>query len=419
MADGAENAATGKPVNEWRRGWPVVVAAHLGMTLLGVFFWTAGVFFAPLEHEFHWTRAEISVSTMIVAVAGLVLSAPVGMVLDKWGTRRMALFGVPLVGITFALLSTLNGSWAQFVGLWVALAILVQFIMVTVWSKAVANNFTRSRGLALALAMMGNSVTILIAPTLANFIIEHYGWRTAYLALGLGWGGLVTVTSFFMLHDGLNRPSVEQEAGQPPAEALTGYTVREGLLSTAFIKISLSIVLCNILNIGLIVHMVEILKWDGLPRDTAVWIYSSLGISMLLGSLSFGLVGDRLPPKWATAFTVAGPMVSAALMMQPGISLWQGAAAVLFFGFAIGAQMPSYTYLSTLHYGMRSFGALQGFGNIPTSIAAGVAPWIAARIFDRTGGYEVYFMIAIPCCLAATVLLLTLSSKPRFAPVTA
>ncbi len=157
-----------------------------------------------------------SISTTIVAIAGLVLSAPVGLALDKWGTRRMALFGVPLVGITFALFSTLNGSMVQFIGLWVALAVLVQFIMVTLWSKAVANNFTRSRGLALALAMMGNSVTILVAPTLANFIIEHYGWRTAYLALGLGWGGLVTVTSFFMLHDdNWNTPVADVFAEQP------------------------------------------------------------------------------------------------------------------------------------------------------------------------------------------------------------
>src|SRR5215470_12557339 len=120
MADGGNGNGPGGTTSEWRRGWPVVVAAHLGMTLLGIFFFTAGVFFAPLEHEFHWTREQVSISTTIVAIAGMLLSAPVGMVLDRWGTRRMALFGVPLVGITFALLSTLNGSKVQFVALWVA-----------------------------------------------------------------------------------------------------------------------------------------------------------------------------------------------------------------------------------------------------------------------------------------------------------
>jgi MFS family permease len=418
MADGGNgNGPGGSATSEWRRGWPVVVAAHLGMTLLGIFFFTAGVFFAPLEQEFGWTRAQVSLSTTIVAIAGMILSAPVGLILDRWGTRRMALFGVPLVGIAFALLSTLNGSKVQFIALWVALAILVQFTMVTVWSKAVANNFTKSRGLALSLAMMGNSVTILVAPQVANYLIEHQGWRTAYLVLGLGWGGLVTLTTFFMLHDGRNRP-VDRAAIEQPQAELTGYAVREGLRSGAFIRLNSAAVICNILNIGFIVHLVEILTWGGVPRDTAVLIYSSLGIAMLAGSLTFGLVGDSLPAKWTTAFTVAGPAVSCLLLMQPGVSVWQGAAAVLFFGFVIGAQMPSYTYLSTLNLGMKSFGALQGFGNIAVSIATAVAPLIAARIYDTTHSYSTYLIAGVPLCVGAALILLTLSSKPRFAPAT-
>jgi predicted MFS family arabinose efflux permease len=269
--------------------------------------------------------------------------------------------------------------------------------------------------LALSLAMMGNSVTIIVAPQLANYLIEHQGWRTAYLVLGLGWGGLVTLTTFFMLHDGRNRPTDDAGVELPQAE-LTGYTVREGLRSGAFIRLNSAAVICNILNIGFIVHLVEILTWGGVPRDTAVLIYSSLGLSMLVGSFSFGLVGDRLPAKWATAFTVAGPAVSCALLLQPGIPVWQGAVAVLFFGFVIGAQMPSFTYTSTLQLGMRSFGALQGFGNISVSIATAVAPLVAARIFDTTHSYTGYLMIGIPLCLVAALILLTLSSKPRFAP---
>jgi MFS family permease len=418
MADGGNASGPHGTSSEWRRGWPVVVAAHLGMTLLGIFFFTAGVFFAPLEHEFHWTRAQVSISTTIVAIAGMILSAPVGMILDRWGTRRMALFGVPLVGIAFALLSTLNGSMAQFVAIWVALGILVQFTMVTVWAKAVANNFTKSRGLALSLAMMGNSVTILVAPQLANYLIEHAGWRTAYLALGLGWGGLVTLTTFFMLHDDRNRPAADAEVAQPQA-ALTGYTVREGLRSGAFLRLNSAAVICNILNIGFIVHLVEILTWGGVPRDTAVLIYSSLGFAMLFGSLSFGLVGDRIPAKWGTAFTVAAPAVSCVLLMQPGISVAQGAIAVLFFGFVIGMQMPSYTYTSTLQLGMKSFGALQGFGNISVSLATAIAPLIAARIYDSTHSYTGYLIAGVPLCVGAALILLTLSSKPRFAPAAA
>jgi predicted MFS family arabinose efflux permease len=292
--------------------------------------------------------------------------------------------------------------------------------MVTVWSKAIANNFSKSRGLALSLAMMGNGVTTIIAPLLANYLIEHYGWRTAYVTLGLGWGGLVTVAAFFMLHDRRGQRHAETvEEQQQPAAPATGYTVSEGLRSAAFIKTVTSVVLCNILNIGLIVHLVQILAWAGLARDSAVLITSSLGISMMIGTFSFGLVGDRLPAKWVTAFTVAAPALSCALLLQPNLSLLQGAIAANFFGLVIGAQMPSYTYLATRYYGMRSFGALQGFGNTATSIATALAPAIASLVFDRTGSYAIYLIAGIPLCLVAALLLLSLGREPQFDPVAA
>ena len=89
------------------------------------------------------------------------------------------------------------------------------------------------------------------------------------------------------------------------------------------------------------------------------------------------------------------------------------------FGLVIGAQMPSYTYLSTLQLGMRSFGALQGFGNIATSIATAVAPLVAARIYDSTQSYKAYLTLGIPLCLMAAFILLTFSSRPRFEPLAA
>jgi MFS family permease len=396
-----------------------VAASFLGTSLLGVFFFSAGTFIAPLEQAFHWSRTQITASFIIFAIVGALLSPPVGMMLDKWGTRRMALCGAPLVGLGFALFSTLNGSIFQWLGYWLLLAICSQFIMVTVWSKAIANNFSKSRGLALSLAMMGNGVTTIVAPVLANYLIENFGWRTAYFALGLGWGGLVTVTSFFMLHDHRGRQKAATVEEQQPAAPLTGYTVSEGLRSVAFVKIVVSVVLCNILNIGLIVHLVQILAWAGLPRDTAVWITSSLGISMMVGTFSFGLVGDRLPAKWVTAFTVAAPAISCALLLRPGLSVLQGAIAANFFGLVIGAQMPSYTYLSTRQFGMRSFGALQGFGNTATSIATALAPAIAAMVFDRTGSYSTYLLAGIPLCVVAAILLLTLGREPQFEPAAA
>jgi MFS family permease len=233
------------------------------------------------------------------------------MLLDKYGTRAVALPGALAVGLVIALFSTLNGSLIYWLALWVMLATAGQFIMHTIWAAALANHFTASRKLAFGILATGTGITTFLAPLLANVLIEHYGWRNAYLFLGLGWGGLVVLVSYFMLHDHRSRRGqAKAEAAAQPIGELTGLTVREGLRSGAFARISASVMICNLLNIGLVVHLIPILSGSGLARDTAVFISATFGLSMLAGNLGFGLIGDRIPAKLLGATVVASPAIT-------------------------------------------------------------------------------------------------------------
>ncbi len=142
----ADEGATAS--QEWRSGWPVVVACMCGMSMLGLAFLTASTFFGPLEQEFHWSRAQTSSAFLVYAGASVFLAPVVGTVLDKIGVRRLALPGCVLVGIAWALFATLNGSIVQWLFLWLLMAIASQAVAVTVWSAAIASQFTVSRGLA-------------------------------------------------------------------------------------------------------------------------------------------------------------------------------------------------------------------------------------------------------------------------------
>jgi MFS family permease len=410
--DGAGAAA------EWRSGWPVVVASALGMTLLGVGFFSAGTFIAPLEHEFGWNRAQISAAFTVSATVGVLLGAPIGMLLDKWGSRRLAIPGAALTGLSLALFSTLSGSIVQWLALWFIFAVASQLVMAMIWAAAVSRNFSASRGLALSITMMGNGATTIIAPLLANFLIEREGWRMAYLILGLGWGGLVTLVCYFMLHDRPDRPRKNASAGEQVAPA-TGYSVRESVRTAAFVKIFGSIFVSNLVYIALLVHLVPILSGGGLTRDTAVWITSSLGFSMMAGTLSYGLIGDRVSAKLLTAIFVAAPAITCVMLLHPTSSVLQRAIAVNLFGVAIGAQMPSFAYLWTRHFGMRSFGALQGIAGIASAAATAIGPVIAGIIFDRTGSYATLLVAGIPMLLVSGLVMLSLGRYPHFEPDTA
>jgi MFS family permease len=406
-------AETRTASQEWREGWTVVVACMGGMTLLGMGFLTIPTFFAPLEHQFGWSRGETTSAFLVYAGASIFLAPLVGTVLDRWGVRRLALPGCVLVSVAWALFATLNGSIVQWLLLWLFLASACQMIMVTVWSAAVSSYFTVSRGLALAVTMGANGGTQLIAPNLTNYLIDTEGWRAAFVIMGLGWGAAVTLLCFFLLKD-RRAPQQGVAAGQPAAE-VPGYTVREGVRSASFVKIIAAVFLCYMLTIALMIHLVPLLGSRGLSRDQAVWIYSSLGITGALANVASGYLVDRLPAKPLAAALVALPAIACILLLQPSTSFWQRAIAANVFGIAAGGQMPALVYLATRHFGLRSFGTLFGFVGSAMAVATAVAPVLAGLLFDRTHSYTLFLTICIPLALAGGLVVFSLGRYPPFA----
>lgn len=416
---GVARSAAASVAEEWRSGWPVVFAASLGMTMLGVGYVAAGTFIQPLEQEFHWGRAEISAGFIVFATAGTVLQPLFGMLLDRWGARRLALPGAALTGLAFALFSTLNGSMLYWLALWLLLAIAFQAVQSPTWAVAVSSHFVVNRGRAFGMTMLGSGLAAMGMPILSNHIIIHQGWRTAYLTIGLGWGGLVWLVTYFMLHQRRDRPWTETTAAPRPAVELTGYTIREGIRSDAFIKMFLAILISNLIYFAFSFHLLPILTWSGLPRNTAVLIVSSLGLTMIGGTILYGFIADRISPRIFTAILVALPAITLVMLLYPTTSALQRFIAVSAFGISCGAQPPSFNNLSIRYFGMRSFGALSGLSGIANQTATAIAPFIAGVVFDHTKSYAALLAIGVPALIVSGLILLSLGRQPRFEPVAA
>lgn len=407
----AESAA-----NEWRSGWSLVLGAAIGVTLLNVGFMSAGTFVAPLEQAFGWSRAEISSGTIVVALTGVFVGPLVGLVVDKWGARRVVLPGAVLYGLILALFGTLDGSLIRYLALWLALAGASQLIMHTVWATAVSTHFSAGRRLAISFTMMGSGITTIIAPVMANFLIEQHGWRMAYVIMGLGWSGFVVTVGYFLFHDHHSRRRKERTDDIAPPAELTGYTVRDGLRSAAFIKILSTVFICNLLNIALVFHLVPLLSWSGLTRSAAVFVASSLGFSMLAGNMLFGLIGERIPARLFAAIAVAAPAISCVMLLQPDGSTAERTIAVCIFGLCAGSQMPAFTYLASRYFGLRSFATLRAFLLSGTTVAAAIAPVVAGLIFDGTGSYALLLKAGIPLVLVSGLVIQSLGAYPDFKP---
>ncbi|WP_197282955.1 MFS transporter [Novosphingobium sp. ST904] len=186
---------------EWRRYWPMVLAACIGFSFMSFMTAAAGVFMDPLGSEFHWGRTELSLGMAIASMLSILCSPFIGILIDRHGSRRLALPGLVLTSIAIAAFSQANGSLTQWLGLWIVWGVVALLVQSTLWSTAIASVFRVGKGLALGVTMSGTALAQVVAPPLSNYLIEMFGWRTAYVVLGLGWGGFALLLSVLFLFD--------------------------------------------------------------------------------------------------------------------------------------------------------------------------------------------------------------------------
>src|SRR5512139_2327697 len=108
---------------EWRNFWLLPFAAALGYSTSVVHVYSMGPFIEPLQQAFGWSRAQISIGLTISSFISAIFCIPIGMLIDRIGPRRVGLVGVLLMSGALALLGTTTGTTANWVALWVTVAV--------------------------------------------------------------------------------------------------------------------------------------------------------------------------------------------------------------------------------------------------------------------------------------------------------
>ena len=406
---------------EWQNGWTLVLAAAAGFSFFSVMSGAGGFFIKALTEEFGWSRTLISGGISAATFVTAVLSPPVGYLIDRFGTRRVALPGLVLTIASISAFALLDGSAWQWLALWVLFGITSSAIKSTAWTAAVVGLFEKSRGLALGLTLCGTAVTQTLIGPLANWLIHDFGWRAAYVALAVGWGGITFVLCVLFLFDrrariagGTGTSSEKAAAVAKEAAAianLPGLTIREAAMNTALWRLAASNFVVMLLTIGLSFHLFAILTEAGVSDSNAAWLTSLGGIAGIAGKLLSGVLLDRYRPNWIGGITLGIAAISFAFLMDGLRSPTAIVIALVINGYAAGTKMQIVGYLTAGYTGMRNFGTVYGFMSAMLALAASVGPLAAGWSYDVTGGYEAFLAAgAIGCFLSGALIV----SLPRY-----
>src|SRR2546427_8854895 len=191
------------PVKRFHYAW--IVAAVTFIALMGAAGFRAApsVLIVPLQNEFGWNRAVISVAVSINLVLFGLTGPFAAALMDRFGLRAVTV-GALITVATGALLTTvMNAPWQLYL-LWGVVVGLGTGCMASVLAATVAGRwFVQRRGLVLgALTAAGATGQLIFLPFL-GWLAQNRGWRSAAITVGIAALAVVPIVAFFLR----NRPA--------------------------------------------------------------------------------------------------------------------------------------------------------------------------------------------------------------------
>ena len=403
--------------DEWRRNWTLVLAATIGFSFHSVMAVATGVFMDPLGQEFGWNRAQQSSGVSIASGVAMVLSPFFGALIDRWGTRRLAIPGLALTSISVASFALTNGSMTQWFALWTIYALVALAVKSTVWTAAVASVFSASRGLAIGVTLGGTALAQIIIPPLANWLIADFGWRGAFFWLGIGWGSIALVLSVLFLYDAHDQRRQLREAGADPGAAapvLSGLSISEAWRDAALWRIAISTFVIMVVTFALVVHQFPLLVEAGISRENAAFLASLTGVAGVAGKLVTGWLLDRYRANLVGGLTLSSAAIAFALLLEPLRTPTLIVVAMVIIGYASGTKLQICGYLTTRYGGMRNFGKI--FGTMASIIAlgTGLGPVLGGFVYDLYGSYAPFLVVGMAGSLLSGLLIFGLGRYPEW-----
>lgn len=399
--------------------WWIVVGAILGIISsygpLVVF--SFGVLLKPIAAEFHWDRRTVSAALTVSLLVSAVVTPYVGRLVDRHGIRSVTLPGIILFALALAAVGLTPPSPLVFVLLYAIVGITGAVQAPLPYVKSVSAWFDDRRGLALGLSIAGVGIGAAFVPPFAQALVGHFGWRIAYLGLGVLTMVLAVPAVSLFIREQPHAAGAEGAAAPP----MVGHTLREALSSSPrFWVMAVSFTLASIAMGGMTVHMVPLLTDHGLAPSVAASTAAAGGVALMVGRIAAGYALDRIFAPFLAAFFFLCPLVGLGVLVSGWHGVWPFVGAGL-VGLGLGAEVDLIAFLATRYFGLRAFGEIYGYLFAAFSIGAAIGPFAMATSYDALGSYTVALAGCGACLLAAALLILTLGryAYPPAAPVRA
>ncbi|WP_027897539.1 MFS transporter [Zestomonas thermotolerans] len=401
---------------EFKRGWHVLVLAIVGVATSSssLLLYSFSSMVIPLERAMGWARSDLQAAITALSLGTIVAAQLAGWLNLRYGLRAVTLVSLVVLSLSLFMLSRVGGSiWMLYLGFFLVPLAGVGTLQIT-WSHLVNLWFEENRGFALAIILSGSGLAAIMLPLITNWAIDRWNWQAGFMALGV----LPVLLALPLALRWLVPLSVGSDTGeqQPRAEAAhqPGILLREALRSWRFWICNLSMTLVVACVVGMVTNIVPLLQDRGLSGTQASQVFSSLGISLILGRLVVGYLIDRLWAPGVAAVALLLPAFACLIFAYAQASSLLFVIATLLVGVGAGAEFDIAAFLIARYFGMRDYGRLFGVHLGLITAGAAASPLLFGVLLRETGNYSAMLGFCFACFVVGPLLLLTLGGYPVF-----
>ncbi len=365
--------------------------------------------FGPyLVREFGWSRSQFALIglSMFTTLASLPF---IGRITDRFGVRAAAAVGT--VGVPACLVgySLMTGNFYVYFALSCTILAVGTFTSPIVYTRLIAADFKKARGLALTIVTITPAIIGAIAAPLVTWFIEQYDWRTGYRVLAA-----------FMLLCGLIALSLiprDDRAAHHHAKAKARPAMLEFrliLASKTFWLIFVALLLCMLQTPLHASQMGMMLRDNHLGAVTAASMITVYGAGTVIGRIACGLALDKFSAPIVATVSMILPALGYAILAGPIDTVAAVGFSMLLVGIAVGAEGDLVCYLVARHFQLNIFSTTLSLVHVAVYLAGALGSAGVSLTLKLTDSFAPFLAAMSGLIVIGSLLFLLLPKAGRF-----
>jgi MFS family permease len=352
-----------------------------------------GLVTEPLIADLGIGRVDYAQLNLWATLIGAVFAIGIGRFIDRLGARIVLTTVAAALGIVVCAMSAVDSFWTLAIavtltrGLGQSALSVISLAMVGQW-------FTRGIDSAMAVYSIVMSIGFMIAFPVVGSLVQSWGWRSAWLAIGVSLVAVLAPLSLALARKHPDHPTHPPHPIHPPhpTHPPDGATWQQALSTPAFWSFSIGAALYGLVASGIGLFNESILAERGFSADVYHQTLVVTAITALIGNFGGGWLATRISLTNLLAISLL--VLALGLAALPHVTtIGQVMAWATAMGLGGGLVMVLFFSVWPRVYGRAHLGRIQGAAQAMTVLASAIGPLLLAACVEWTGSYAGMFNI--------------------------